>query len=90
MLLKPSPSVSMPGFEERTVNVLLAEGTAEVLPELFVATRANVPAALEAKLRVIVAEVPPELMTTFEIVMAAGLKVGTKENVAPVRLLPVT
>ncbi len=60
------------------------------LPDEFVATRVNEPAALEAKVRVIVAAVPFELIVTFEEVMAAGVKAGTNENVAPVRLVPAT
>jgi hypothetical protein len=38
----------------------------------FVATSANDPATLEARVKVIVAEVPFEFITTFEIVMAGG------------------
>ena len=90
MLVRPSPSASAFGSEDRIVNVLLAEGVAGELPVPFVATRANDPAAFEANARVIVAEVPFPLMTTFEIVIRGGVKAGTKENVDPVRLLPVT
>jgi len=90
MLVRPSPSESAFGSEESIVKVLLAERVAEVLTVPLVATSANDPAALDASVRLIVAEVPFELTTTFEIVMAGGVKAGANENVAPVRLLPVT
>jgi len=48
------------------------------------------PAAFEASVSVIVAEVPFPLIFTFETEMAAGVNAGTKENVAPVRLEPFT
>src|SRR5207302_7521759 len=89
MLVRPSPSESALGSAETMVRVLPGEGADVELPVPFVATRVNDPAALDASVRVIVAEVL-ELMTTFEIVTAGGLKAGAKENVAPVRLVPVT
>jgi hypothetical protein len=89
-LVRPSPSESAFGSEERIVKVFLAEGVAEVLTVPLVATSANDPVALEVRLRVIVAEAPFELMTTLEIPIAGGLKTGAKENVAPVRFAPVT
>ena len=75
---------------ESTVIVLFAPGIWLELPAVVVATRENAPTALAAMVRVIVADVPPEPMTTLETLMAAGTKAGTKENVAPVRLRPVT
>src|SRR5437764_10187068 len=90
MLVRPSPSESANGSAETTFNVLLTLGTDDVLPLPFVATTVKEPTALEASVRVIVAEVPPPLMFTLETVIAAGVKAGTKENVAPVRLEPLT
>lgn len=75
---------------ETTVSVLLMEGTDEVLPVPLVATTVKEPAAFEASVRVIVADVPFPLIFTFETEMAAGVNAGTKENVAPVRLEPFT
>jgi len=72
------------------VSVLLAEGTDGVLPFAFVATAVNVPTVSPASVSVIVAEVPSPLMFTFETVIAAGVKTGKKENVAPVRFEPFT
>jgi hypothetical protein len=60
------------------------------LPAVAVATRVNDPIAVEASVRVIVADVPFALMTTFDTAMAAGTNAGTKENVDPVRFTPVT
>lgn len=90
MFVRPSPSKSALGFVERTVRVLLADGTCDELPLDVVATIVNEPLALDAKVSVIVVEVPPPLMFTLEAVIAAGLKAGKKENVAPVRFEPFT
>src|SRR5579859_448432 len=88
MLVRPSPSKSAFGSEEVMVRVLPAEAVAGELPAEFVATSVNDPAALAASVRVIVADVPFGLITTFEIVMADGVKAGKKEKVAPVRFEP--
>src|SRR5580700_8016979 len=90
MLVRPSPSKSALGSEERTVNVLLVVGIDDELPVPLVATTVKVPAAFEASVSVMVAEVPFPLMFTLETVMAAGVNAGTKEKVAPVRLEPFT
>src|SRR5207248_10653710 len=90
MLVRPSPSESANGSAETTFNVLLTLGTDDVLPLPFVATTVKEPTAVEASVRVIVAEVPPPLMFTLETVIAASVKAGTKENVALVRLEPFT
>jgi hypothetical protein len=89
MLVKPSPSKSAFGSEERTVRVLLVEGTAEEIPVPVVATTVNDPLAFEASVNVIVAVVP-FVMFTLDAVIAGGVKAGKKENVAPVRFSPVT
>jgi hypothetical protein len=60
------------------------------LPAEVVAKTVDEPAAVGAMDKVIVAEVPSGLTTTFEAVIAAGTKAGKKENVDPVRLKPVT
>jgi hypothetical protein len=75
---------------ESTVRVLFAPAIWLELPAVVVATAVNAPTAVEARVRLIVAEVPPELIETLDGTMAAGTKAGTKENVAPVRLTPVT
>src|SRR2546421_10114139 len=90
MLVRPSPSKSATGSAETMFSVLLTVGTGDVLPLPFVAMTVKEPTALEASVRVMVAEVPPGLMFTLETVMAAGVKAGTKENVAAVRLEPFT
>ncbi len=90
MLVRPSPSKSAFGSEERTVNVLLVVGIDDELPVPLVATTVKVPAAFEASVSVIVAEVPFPLMFTLETVTAAGVNAGTKEKVAPVRFEPFT
>jgi len=90
MFVSPSPSKSALGFVERTVSVLVVDGTWDELPLEVVATTVNEPLALAAKVSVMVAEVPLPLMLTFEAAMAAGLNVGRNENVAPVRLEPLT
>ena len=90
MLVRPSPSKSAKGSAETMFSVLLVVGIDDVLPLPLVATTVKEPIAVEASVRVIVAEVPPPLMFTLETVIAAGVKAGTKENVAPVRLEPLT
>jgi hypothetical protein len=72
------------------VKVLPAEGFAGELPVPFVATTVNDPTALEANVSVMVAEVPFELIFTLDALMAAGVKVGKKEKVAPERFEPST
>lgn len=71
-------------------SVLLADDTDGVLPFALVAMTVKEPTAVEAKVSVMVAEVPPPLIFTLETVIAAGVNAGTKENVAPVRLEPFT
>src|SRR5213082_2141805 len=90
MLVRPSPSKSAKGSAETMFSVLLTVGTSDVLPLPFVAITVKEPTAVEASVSVIVADVPPPLMFTLETVIAAGVKAGTKENVAPVRLEPLT
>ena len=90
MLVRPSPSESANGSAETMFSVLLVVGIDDVLPLPFVAMTVKEPTAVEASVRVIVAEVPPGLIFTLETVMAAGVNAGTKENVAPVRLEPFT
>jgi len=90
MFVRPSPSESAFGSEEITVSVLPAVETDGELPLPFVATSVKDPLALEASVKVMVAEAPFGLMFTFETVMAAGVKVGRKANVEPVRFVPVT
>src|SRR6266478_4654791 len=87
MLVRPSPSESAFGSEESIVKVLLAERVAEVLTVPLVATSANDPAALDASVRLIVAEVPFELTTTFEIVMAGGVKEVITGTASTVKLV---
>jgi hypothetical protein len=88
--VSPSPSASPEAALERIVNVLLAEGVAVELPEELVATAVKEPTVPGASVSVIVAEVPPEPMVTLDAVTAAGVNVGKKAKVAPVRLEPVT
>ena len=90
MFVRPSPSKSAFGSAERTVSVLLEEETADELPVPFVAITVNEPEAFDASVSVMVAEVPFEMMFTLETVMAAGVKAGRKEKVAPMRFTPVT
>src|SRR5207248_9085783 len=90
MLVRPSPSKSAKGSAETMFSVLLVVGIDDVLPLPLVATTVKEPIAVEASVRVIVAEVPPPLMFTLETVIAAGVNAGTKENVAAVRLAPLT
>src|SRR5438094_483298 len=90
MLVRPSPSESANGSAETMFSVLLTVGTGDVLPLPFVAMTVKEPTALEASVRVMVAEVPFPLIFTFETEMAAGANAGTKENVAAVRLEPFT
>src|SRR6266702_7139535 len=90
MFVRPSPSESAFGSEEITVSVLPAAETEDELPLPFVATTVKDPLALEASVKVMVAEAPFGLMFTLETVMAAGVNAGTKEKVAPVRLEPFT
>jgi hypothetical protein len=75
---------------ESTVRVLFEPEIELELPAAVVATRANDPTAVEERVRVIVAEVPSALIVTLDTAMAAGTNAGTKENVAAVRLRPVT
>ena len=70
--------------------MLLAEEICDELPLAFVATMVNDPLAFEARVSVMVAELPFPLMFTLETVIAAGAKVGKKEKVAPVRFEPFT
>jgi len=65
-------------------------GIDDELPVPLVATTVNEPAAFEASVSVMVAKVPFPLMFTLEIVIAAGVNVGKKEKVAPVRFEPFT
>src|SRR5579863_4702619 len=90
MFVKPSPSKSAFGSAESTVRVLLAEEICDELPLALVATTVNDPLAFEARVNVIVADVPFPLMFTLDTVMAAGVKAGKKAKVAPVRFEPVT
>src|SRR2546429_3593021 len=90
MLVRPSPSKSAKGSAETMFSVLLTVGTGDVLPLPFVAMTVKEPAAFEASVRVIVAEVPFPLIVTFETEMAAGVNAGTKENVVAVRFEPFT
>ena len=62
-------------------SVLLVVGIDDVLPLPFVAMTVKEPTAVEASVKVMVAEVPPPLMFTLETVIAAGVNAGTKENV---------
>ena len=89
-MVRPSPSESAFGAEKTTFKVLLGEATDVELPDALVATTVKDPIVVDANVRVIVAEVPFELMTTFEGTMAVGVKAGRNENVAPLRLDPVT
>ena len=88
--VRPSPSASAEGLVESTVIVLLELATGLELPAAVVATRVNDPTAFDARVRVMVADVPPEPTETLETAIAAGTNAGTNENVAPVRLTPVT
>ena len=90
MFVKPSPSKSAFGSAESTVRVLLAEEICDELPLVLVATTVKDPLAFEARVSVIVADVPFPLIFTLDRVMAAGVKAGKKEKVAPVRLEPFT
>lgn len=72
------------------VKVLFDPAVGLELPPAVVATRVNDPTAVEESVRVIIADVPPAPIETFEIAAAGGTKAGTNENVAPVKLTPVT
>jgi hypothetical protein len=63
---RPSPSESTFGSDEITVRVLLAEGIDVELPDAFLAIRVTDPIALEPSDSVMVAEVPPVPIVTFE------------------------
>src|SRR2546430_11417738 len=86
MLVRPSPSESANGSAETMFSVLLTVGTGDVLPLPFVAMTVKEPTALEASVRVMVAEVPFPLIFTFETEMAAGRYAGTKEYGAGVTI----
>lgn len=88
--VRPSPSESALGSDETMVSVLFAEGVAFEVPEELVPTTVNDPTAPAAKVRLMVAKVPPEPIVIFDAVTAAGVKVGRKANVALMRLDPVT
>src|SRR5579859_2437339 len=90
MFVKPSPSKSAFGSAESTVRMLFGEETCDELPLAFVATTVNDPLAFEARVNVIVADVPFPLIFTLEAVIAAGVKAGNREKVAPLRFEPFT
>ena len=90
MLVRPSPSASADGLVDRTVKVLFEVGSGLALPAVLVATSVKDPMADVASVSDMVADVPSRLTITPEAVIAAGLKAGRNEKLAPVRLMPVT
>ena len=89
-MVRPSPSASADGLVDRTVKVLLEVGSGLELPAVLVATSVKDPMADAASDNDIVADVPSGLTMTPDAVMAAGLKAGRNEKLAPVKLMPVT
>jgi hypothetical protein len=74
----------------RSVKLFAAEGIVLEEPIRLVAITVNVPLAEALNFTPSVADVPPALMDTVFTVIAAGLKVGTNEKLAPVRFEPLT
>jgi hypothetical protein len=90
MLVRPSPSASADGLVDRTIKVLFEAESGLELPAVLAATSVKDPIADADNVSDMVADVPAGLTVTPDAVMAAGLKAGRNEKLAPVRLMPVT
>ena len=87
-LVRPSPSASPLG--SRTFKVFAEVCIGLEFPAELVAINVNAPDTPGAIVMLSVAELPSEAMVAELTVIGGGTKAGTKENVAAVRVEPVT